>query len=396
MQEKLYATPCGKIHYWVNRDCGPEAVTLVFLPGLTADHRLFDKQITCFEGKYNLLVWDAPGHAASWPFRLTFTLMDKVRWLDEIFCQEALCQPVIVGQSMGGYVGQAYAELFPRKLKGFVAIDSAPLQRKYVTGIELWLLKRMEPVYRHYPWKSLLKTGSKGVATSAYGQALMHEMMMTYDGDQQRYRGVHMQFLEMLRHPELFSYYIFYHRPTNRSMCSRQGCAERVEIRPDGSIPQVCVTSCGLNDGPLAAKGTYPATICCHLYGKRTPTYSVRMLMGNKHPYITQDGPDWSPGNSGRPPQQYIANGRDGMTVVYRYFHCEGLTRIRVTVRGSARGRLLVKLAPDGKPVGAVDLVPARSWTAFSGLLSIPDDDHTLCLCYEGKGRLDLLEFSLS
>ena len=35
MQEKLYVTPCGKIHYWVNRDCGPEAITLVFLPGLT-------------------------------------------------------------------------------------------------------------------------------------------------------------------------------------------------------------------------------------------------------------------------------------------------------------------------------------------------------------------------
>lgn len=54
MQEKLYPTPCGEIHYWVNRDCGPEAITLVFLPGLTADHRLFDKQIACFEGKYNL------------------------------------------------------------------------------------------------------------------------------------------------------------------------------------------------------------------------------------------------------------------------------------------------------------------------------------------------------
>ena len=54
MQEKLYPTPCGEIHYWVNRDCGPEAITLVFLPGLTADHRLFDKQIACFEGKYNM------------------------------------------------------------------------------------------------------------------------------------------------------------------------------------------------------------------------------------------------------------------------------------------------------------------------------------------------------
>ena len=187
MQEKIYPTPCGGIHYWVSQEHGPDGVTLVFLPGLTADHRLFDKQVAFFEGKYNLLVWDAPGHGVSWPFRLEFSLMDKARWLDGILCAENLRCPVIIGQSMGGYVGQAYAELFPGKLKGFVSIDSAPLQRKYVTGIELWLLKRMEPVYRHYPWKSLLKTGSKGVATSAYGQALMHEMMMAYDGDRERY-----------------------------------------------------------------------------------------------------------------------------------------------------------------------------------------------------------------
>ncbi len=45
----------------------------------------------------------------------------------------------------------------------------------------------MEPVYRYYPWKSLLKSGSKGVATSDYGRELMLEMMMTYDGDKERY-----------------------------------------------------------------------------------------------------------------------------------------------------------------------------------------------------------------
>jgi pimeloyl-ACP methyl ester carboxylesterase len=38
---------------------------------------------------------------------------------------------------MGGYVGQAYAELFPEKLKGFVPVDSAPLQRCYVTAIKI-------------------------------------------------------------------------------------------------------------------------------------------------------------------------------------------------------------------------------------------------------------------
>ena len=103
---------------------------------------------------------------------------------------EGLDKPVIIGQSMGGYVGQAYAELYPEKLKGFVAIDSAPLQRSHVTGVELWLLKRMEPVYRHYPWKWLLRSGTRGVATTEYGRNLMHDMMMTYDGDQKRYAKI--------------------------------------------------------------------------------------------------------------------------------------------------------------------------------------------------------------
>ena len=33
-------------------------------------------------------------------------------------------------------------------------------------------------------------------------------------------------------------WYVFYHRQTNRSMFSRQGCAERIRIRPDGKILQ--------------------------------------------------------------------------------------------------------------------------------------------------------------
>lgn len=187
MIEKTYATPKGTIHYWISEKINDKQYTLVFLPGLTADHRLFDKQIEYFEGKENVFVWDAPGHAASWPFVMDFSLMDKAKWLDEILETEGIKQPVIIGQSMGGYVGQAYAEQFPEKLKGFVSIDSAPLQRRYVTSAEIWMLKRMEPVYYYYPWKSLLKSGTKGVATSEYGRKLMLDMMMEYDGDQGRY-----------------------------------------------------------------------------------------------------------------------------------------------------------------------------------------------------------------
>ena len=187
MLERIYKTPNGEIHYWVNQTAEQDRPQLIFLPGLTADHRLFDKQIAYFEGSYPVLVWDAPGHAASWPFDLNFQLTDKAKWLDEILITEGFDQPVLIGQSMGGYVAQAYAELFPDKLKGFVSIDSAPLQREYVTAAEIWLLKKMEPVYRYYPWKSLLKTGTNGVATTEYGRKLMHDIMMVYDGDQERY-----------------------------------------------------------------------------------------------------------------------------------------------------------------------------------------------------------------
>ena len=190
MIERLYETRCGAIHYWTN-DSKPKSETaLVFLPGLTADHRLFDKQIDYFKEKHRVLVWDAPEHAASWPFDASFDLRDKARWLDGIAQQEGITEPIIIGQSMGGYVGQMYSQLFPEKLKGFISIDSAPLQREYVTSAEIWLLKRMEPVYRHYPWKSLLKSGTNGVATSAYGRKLMRDIMMVYDGNQARYARI--------------------------------------------------------------------------------------------------------------------------------------------------------------------------------------------------------------
>ena len=185
MTEKICQTDKGPIHYWISASGeGPE---LVFLPGLTADHRLFEKQTAYFVGKRPVFVWDAPGHAASAPFDMTFSLEDKAVWLHGILTREGFRRPMIVSQSMGGYVGQMYAQLYPEALRGFVSVDSAPLKREYYTAAELWLLGRMEPVYRHYPWKALLRSGTRGVATTEYGRELMRQMMLSYDGDQRRY-----------------------------------------------------------------------------------------------------------------------------------------------------------------------------------------------------------------
>ncbi len=183
MKECIYETASGNIHYWIN-DIRPDRKTLVMLAGLTADHHLFDKQIEAFEPEYNLFAWDAPGHAASRPFRLDFTLMDKASWLHEILVKEQITKPVLIGQSMGGYVSQCFMQKYPGEAAGFISIDSAPLKRCYVTDAEIWMLKRTEPMYRAFPWNILKKIGADGVAETEYGKTLMRHFVDTYEKDE--------------------------------------------------------------------------------------------------------------------------------------------------------------------------------------------------------------------
>jgi pimeloyl-ACP methyl ester carboxylesterase len=126
MLEKTYLTEKGSLHYWIS-SAPNDGLSLVFLPGLTADHRLFVKQTDYFDGRYRLFVWDAPGHASSYPFQMDFSLANKAMWLNEILEREDMNEPIIIGQSMGGYVGQMYSQLYPQTLQGFISIDSAPL-----------------------------------------------------------------------------------------------------------------------------------------------------------------------------------------------------------------------------------------------------------------------------
>ena len=188
--EHIYDTGKGAIHYWTNTlEKGRN--TLVFLPGLTADHRLFEKQIAEFENDFNILTWDAPLHAASRPFDMDFSLMDKAVWLHEILEKESLTAPVLIGQSMGGYVSQCFLERFPGEAAGFVSIDSAPIQRAYMTATEIWLLKRTGVIYRPYPWNSLKKAAIKGCAQSPYGRDLMKRFIETYTRDEYISLAVH-------------------------------------------------------------------------------------------------------------------------------------------------------------------------------------------------------------
>lgn len=179
-REKICKTSHGEIHYWVICS-GEERAWLVFLPGLTADHRLFEKQMEGLGGQFNCLVWDAPAHGCSRPFDLGFSLDDMAKYLHKILRREGIARPVLIGQSLGGYISQVYMDLFPGEAAGFISIDSCSMHKRYYTGIELWLLKHTKWMYLSIPWRWLIRLGTRGNSETEYGQSVMKAMMEDYE-----------------------------------------------------------------------------------------------------------------------------------------------------------------------------------------------------------------------
>lgn len=179
--EKSHDAGTGKIVYWVTANPSPSKPWLIFLPGLTADHRLFNSQIEYFRSSANVLVWDPPSHGRSSPFSLDWSLDDLARWLHEVLEAQNICQPILVGQSMGGYVAQDFMRLYPGYARGFVSIDSCPLGSEYYARWELFFLRHTKLMYRSFPWGALKSAGANGCATTDAGKRLMREMMEDYE-----------------------------------------------------------------------------------------------------------------------------------------------------------------------------------------------------------------------
>ncbi|MPM05319.1 Xylosidase/arabinosidase [bioreactor metagenome] len=185
-------------------------------------------------------------------------------------------------------------------------------------------------------------------------------------------------------------WYVFYHRQTNRSHFARQACAEEIVLLPDGLIRQAEMTSCGLNGGPLADTGTYPARIACNLFSKDgAVVYSPRQNDLPGHPYFTQDQPDGEPG------EQYIAGMTDGATAGFKYFRFSQPREVCVTVRGNGSGKLLVKTEPHGAAVSEIEIEAGGQYGAFSARLDAEPGVRALYFTFAGMGTIDFLDFSL-
>ena len=184
-------------------------------------------------------------------------------------------------------------------------------------------------------------------------------------------------------------WYIFYHRHTNGTNYSRQGCFEKLSFGGDGMARQAEMTSCG-SVRPLEGRGEYPAYIACHLFTDTEVTYVPWSgWMDDRFPKITQEITEGGHGIG------YIANMRDSATAGFRYFDCRGVKKVTVRTKGYASGRLEVKLSWDGEAVGSVPVGYANVWKETSAQIAVPDGVRSLYFTFRGQGHLQFAAFRL-
>ncbi|MCI8969326.1 MAG: family 43 glycosylhydrolase [Lachnospiraceae bacterium] len=176
--------------------------------------------------------------------------------------------------------------------------------------------------------------------------------------------------------------YIFWHRQTHGTGFSRQGCADRVQIAEDGTIPQIEITSCGLNGGPLPAKNTYQSYIACHLTEKNRSAvgHVVEPAPGEmfpklpaEMPYITEEeNTDYEKGF-----KPYITNLREGAVAGFKYFDFDGDEKeIALELRGTGKVQVLFD-SPDGEEVSFMT-VDSAGWEERSEKLKQTTGVHSV------------------
>lgn len=343
--------------------------TFAFDPGVLKDD----------DGKYYLYVGFSPTQAN---FRLLLRLRgNNVKNAVCLELSEDMCtvkgdeKPVVPGKVAAqgtGFEGHAFFEASsPRKIDGrYYFVYSSELSHELCYAVS------------DYPDRGY-----------HYGGTLVSIGNLGYNGrtEADNYTGnTHGGMVEING-----QWYIFYHRQTNLQKCSRQACAEKITILPDGSIPQVQTTSCGLNDGPLVGRGRYEARIACVLKSAAGTFAYESAREKNKddlHPYFTQTGTDRE-----NNPDQYIANLRDGAVAGFRWLALDNLQKSTVSLRGTGKGSMDIRTEEGGEVVARIPVEAAEAYQSFCADIKVPVSGTSgLFFTFNGSGYVDFEWFELS
>lgn len=167
------------VHYWTGGKEG--APLVVFTHGATIDHHEWDATLPLVGERFCVLAWDVRGHGLSRPAPLNFRAAedDLLAILDEL----GVARATFVGHSMGGNLHQELVFHHPERVQALVFVDCT-WNFQSLTPMEKFGLSLAGPIFKLYPYKTLIDQSLAVTAVSAESQALLRRSMGSLTKDE--------------------------------------------------------------------------------------------------------------------------------------------------------------------------------------------------------------------
>ena len=97
---------------------------IVLLHGFLENKKMWQDYVTLFSEKHRIITIDLLGHGKSEPLGYVHSMEENANVVHEVLQHLKIEKATILGHSMGGYVGLAFAELFPKSIQKLVLLNS--------------------------------------------------------------------------------------------------------------------------------------------------------------------------------------------------------------------------------------------------------------------------------
>jgi len=101
-----------------------EGTAIVLLHGFLENKKMWQDYVPLFSENYRVITIDLLGHGDSDCLGYVHSMEENANMLHEILKHLHIQKAIIVGHSMGGYVGLAFAELYPTEIQKLVLLNS--------------------------------------------------------------------------------------------------------------------------------------------------------------------------------------------------------------------------------------------------------------------------------
>nr|WP_294931742.1 alpha/beta hydrolase [uncultured Flavobacterium sp.] len=101
-----------------------EGTAIVLLHGFLENKKMWQEYVTFFSENYRLITMDLLGHGESDCLGYVHSMEENANVVHEVLEHLHIQKAIIVGHSMGGYVGLAFAELYPKEIQKLVLLNS--------------------------------------------------------------------------------------------------------------------------------------------------------------------------------------------------------------------------------------------------------------------------------